>query len=33
VVRIWEHEEPELAALRIRETVSMRWDSRPSPEP
>ena len=28
VVRIWEHEEPELAALKVRETVSMKRDRR-----
>jgi DNA mismatch endonuclease (patch repair protein) len=28
VVRIWEHEEPEVAALKVRETVSMKRDRR-----
>jgi DNA mismatch endonuclease, patch repair protein len=28
VVRIWEHEEPELAALKVRETVSIKQDRR-----
>ncbi|MGH3407954.1 MAG: very short patch repair endonuclease [Streptosporangiaceae bacterium] len=33
VVRIWEHEQPELAALRIRETVSTKRNSLRSREP
>lgn len=33
VVRIWEHEEPEVAALKVHETVSIRRNVRRSQEP